>query len=75
VNHTFWNPTAEPAAVLEFFSPAGLERWFQELAHLVAAEEPDIEAIVVSANRYGTELDLDSLPTLLEQHGLHPPGL
>jgi quercetin dioxygenase-like cupin family protein len=75
VKHTFWNPTAQGAAVLEVFSPAGLERWFQELAQLVAAKEPDIQAIVASADRHGTDLDLESLPGLLERHGLHLPGL
>jgi quercetin dioxygenase-like cupin family protein len=75
VKHTFWNPTAQGAAVLEFFSPAGLERWFQELAQLVAAEEPDVQAVVASADRHGTSLDLESLPGLLERHRLHLPGL
>jgi quercetin dioxygenase-like cupin family protein len=75
VKHTFWNPTAQEAAVLEFFSPAGLERWFQELTQLVAAKEPDIQAIVASAHRHGTDLELESLPGLLERHGLHFPGL
>jgi quercetin dioxygenase-like cupin family protein len=75
VKHTFWNPTAQDAAVLEFFSPAGLERWFHELAQLVAAKEPDIHAILESARRHGTELDLDSLPGLLERHEVHMPGL
>jgi uncharacterized cupin superfamily protein len=75
VAHTFWNSTAQQAAVLELFSPAGLERWFHELAQLVAAKEPDIPAIVASADRHGTELDLESIPGLLERHGLYLPGL
>jgi hypothetical protein len=75
VKHTFWNPTAQQATVLEFFSPAGLELWFDELAKLVAAKEPDVQAIIDSGHRHGTELDLGSLPGLLEQHGLHLPGL
>ncbi len=75
VKHTFWNPTDESAAVLELFSPPGLEDWFQELARLVDTDPPDIEAIVRSAHDHGTELDLESLPGLLERHGLHLPGL
>jgi hypothetical protein len=39
------------------------------------ADEPDVDAIVASANRHGTQLDLDSLPALLERHGLHLAGL
>jgi mannose-6-phosphate isomerase-like protein (cupin superfamily) len=73
--HTFWNPTAAEAVALEFFAPAGLERWFTELAELVTDTVPDIDAIVASAHRHGTELDLDSLPALLSKHGLHLPGL
>lgn len=75
VKHTFWNPTAERAAALEMFSPAGLEGWFRELAVIMSAQSPDVEAIIASASRHGTELDLKSLPALLEQHGLHLPGL
>jgi mannose-6-phosphate isomerase-like protein (cupin superfamily) len=73
--HTFWNPTAAEAVALEFFAPAGLEGWFTELAELVTDAAPDIDAIVASAHRHGTELDLDSLPDLLSKHGLHLPGL
>jgi mannose-6-phosphate isomerase-like protein (cupin superfamily) len=75
VKHTFWNPTASEAVALELFAPAGLERWFAELAELVAEDVPDVDAIVASARRHGTELYLDSLPDLLGKHGLHLPGL
>jgi hypothetical protein len=74
VKHTFWNPTAAEAVALEFFAPAGLELWFTELAELVTEAVPDIDAIVASARRHGTDLDLDSLPDLLSKHGLHLPG-
>jgi hypothetical protein len=70
VKHTFWNPTATEAVALEFFAPAGLERWFAELAELVKEATPDIDAIVASARRHGTELYLDSLPDLLGKYGL-----
>ena len=75
VDHTFWNPTSESAAVLELFAPAGLEAWFEEIATLGAQEPPDVQAIIESARKHGTELHLDSLPDLLERHGLHLPGL
>jgi quercetin dioxygenase-like cupin family protein len=73
--HTFWNPTATEAVAMEFFAPAGLECWFAELAELVTESVPDIDAIVESARRHGTELYLASLPELLGKHGLHLPGL
>jgi hypothetical protein len=52
-----------------------LEGWFQEIAVIMKAESPSIGAIIASASRHGTELDLESLPALLEEHGLHLPGL
>jgi hypothetical protein len=68
-------PPSAWAVALEFFAPAGLEQWFAELADLVTEAVPDVDAIVASARRHGTELDLDSLPDLLGKHALHLPGL
>jgi len=73
VRHTFWNPGDVPARVLEFFAPAGFEHWFEELAGFMSADAPDIEAIVESAGRFGTDIDFESLPQLIERHGLHFP--
>jgi quercetin dioxygenase-like cupin family protein len=75
VKHTFWNPTANEAVALEFFAPAGFERWFSDLAELITQAAPNIDAIITSARRHGTELYLDSLPHLLSAHGLRLPGL
>jgi mannose-6-phosphate isomerase-like protein (cupin superfamily) len=75
IKHTFWNPTTAEAVALEFFAPAGLERWFADLADLITRLAPDIDAVVASARRHGTELYLDSLPDLLDKHELHLPGL
>jgi mannose-6-phosphate isomerase-like protein (cupin superfamily) len=36
--HTFFNPTAEPATYLAWFSPAGAEHVSEELAAIVATE-------------------------------------
>jgi hypothetical protein len=72
--HTFWNPGDAPARVLEFFTPGGFERWFEELAAVLADDTPDIGAIVESARRFGTEMDFDSLPDLMERHGLDFPS-
>jgi mannose-6-phosphate isomerase-like protein (cupin superfamily) len=74
VRHTFWNPGDAPARVLEFFTPGGFERWFEELAAVLADDTPDIGAIVESARRFGTEMDFDSLPDLMERHGLDFPS-
>jgi mannose-6-phosphate isomerase-like protein (cupin superfamily) len=74
VRHTFWNAGDVPARVLEFFAPGGFERWFDDLARLIAGDPPDIDAIVASAKSLGTEIDFDSLPELMQRHGLQFPG-
>jgi len=69
--HTFWNAGDEPARILEMISPAGFERYFDELIDLPSGNDPpDIAQIAAIADRYGLELDFDSVPGLLEQHGL-----
>jgi hypothetical protein len=32
--HTFWNACDEPCRILEIISPAGFERFFQELSDI-----------------------------------------
>jgi quercetin dioxygenase-like cupin family protein len=66
--HTFWNASDQPARLLEIISPAGFERYFEELVDL--AEPPDPATVAAIAERYGLELDFGSTPALLEQHGL-----
>ena len=75
MTHTFWNDADEPARVLEMFTPAGLEAWFKELAEIVTSGSFTLDEIVSSGRRYGTELDMDSLQPLLDNHGLVLPGL
>jgi quercetin dioxygenase-like cupin family protein len=64
--HTFWNAGDEPARILEIISPAGFERFFAEVA------DPDLEPALRASlpERYGIEFDVDSIPGLLERHGL-----
>jgi mannose-6-phosphate isomerase-like protein (cupin superfamily) len=40
VHHAFWNPGPEPARILEIISPAGFERYFEELAGVLSAGGP-----------------------------------
>lgn len=52
-------------------APAGFERYFDELIDLPSGNDPpDLAQIAAIADRYGLELDFDSVPGLLEQHGL-----
>ena len=69
--HTFWNAGDTPARILEIISPAGFERFFEELADLEAsAHPPDGAAVVALGARYGCELDPSSVPRLLADHRL-----
>lgn len=61
--HTFWNAGDVPCRILEMISPAGFERYFDELA-AGAAPPHEIGA------RYGLEVEPGSIPRLCEQHGL-----
>jgi len=68
--HTFWNAGDEPARILEIISPAGFERYFEELTELPADGPPDRAKIAAIAARHGLELDFGSIPQLVERHGL-----
>lgn len=68
--HAFWNETDARAEVLEVFTPAGLEKWFGELAEIVASDSIDLNDIVESGRRFGTELDIESIQPMMEVHGL-----
>jgi mannose-6-phosphate isomerase-like protein (cupin superfamily) len=70
--HTFWNAGDEPARILEIISPAGFERYFEEILDLT--EPPGPESISPIAARYGLELDPASIPVLCERHGLRFPA-
>ena len=39
--HTFWNAGDEPARLLEIISPAGFERFFEELVELGGVAQAD----------------------------------
>ena len=73
VSHTFWNETNSKAEVLELFAPAGLEGWFRELAKIVSSASFDLDSIVESGRKFGTELDLDSIQPLMDAHKLKFP--
>ena len=53
IPHTFWNAGSTPARLLEIISPAGFERYFEEMAALIPAEGmPDFEKVGELAARY-----------------------
>jgi quercetin dioxygenase-like cupin family protein len=71
VPHAFWNPTDEPALLLEIITPGGFEDYFGELGALLSVNgPPDLEALGAVAARYGLDIDVSSVPRLAQQHGL-----
>jgi mannose-6-phosphate isomerase-like protein (cupin superfamily) len=69
--HTFWNDGDEPARILEIISPAGFERYFEEMVELLERPgPPDPSELGVIASRHGLEVDRDSIPRLTEEYGL-----
>jgi mannose-6-phosphate isomerase-like protein (cupin superfamily) len=67
--HAFWNRAREPARLLELISPPGFERYFEELAPLLAPE-PDFEGLAALQARYGLRMDMDTVATISEREGL-----
>jgi quercetin dioxygenase-like cupin family protein len=68
--HTFWNATDEEASLLEIISPAGFEKYFEELIELFPLGKPQPEKIGPIAARYGLELDPSTIVALCSKHGL-----
>ena len=68
--HTFWNAGDEPCRILEIISPAGFERFFQELVDMGGVTEADPQAFAQLRERYGLEMQPETVPELLERFGL-----
>ena len=68
--HTFWNAGDEPCRILEIISPAGFERFFQELVDMGGVAQADAEAFAQLRQRYGLEMQPETVPELLERFGL-----
>jgi mannose-6-phosphate isomerase-like protein (cupin superfamily) len=72
--HTFWNAGDAPARILELISPSGFELFFQELSEIVVDGVPDESRFGPLRERYGLEMDMESVPRLVDEHGLRFPG-
>jgi quercetin dioxygenase-like cupin family protein len=72
--HTFWNAGDAPARILEIISPAGFEKFFEQVTGLAERGELNPQAMAALAAGYGTELEFESLPGLIATHGLTFPG-
>jgi mannose-6-phosphate isomerase-like protein (cupin superfamily) len=72
--HTFWNAGDEPARILEIISPAGFEHFFAELVDLGGVTNADPQTLGALSQRYGLEMNPESVPELLERFELRFPG-
>ncbi len=68
--HTFWNAGDEPCRILEIISPAGFERFFQEVSDLGGATQVDDETFERLRERYGLEMRPETIPELIERFGV-----
>jgi mannose-6-phosphate isomerase-like protein (cupin superfamily) len=68
--HTFWNAGDEPCRILEIISPAGFERFFQELVDVGGVAEADPDVFAQLRERYGLEMQPETVPELLERFQL-----
>jgi quercetin dioxygenase-like cupin family protein len=72
--HTFWNAGDAPARILEIISPAGFERFFNELVDLGGVTQAEPQTLADLCARYELEMDPESVPGLVERFGLQFPG-
>jgi quercetin dioxygenase-like cupin family protein len=72
--HSFWNAGDEPARILEIISPAGFEKYFEEIVDMSGSLRAKPEALGALAMRYGLEVNLASIPQLAERFGLRLPA-
>jgi quercetin dioxygenase-like cupin family protein len=72
--HSFWNAGDEPARILEIISPAGFEKYFEEVVEMRNTGRMPEPAVVMELQaRYGLEMKFESIPELVERFGLRPP--
>jgi quercetin dioxygenase-like cupin family protein len=72
--HTFWNAGDTPARILEIISPAGFERFFQEIVDLGGVANAKPQALTELCARYELEMDPGSIPGLVDRFGVRFPG-
>lgn len=69
--HTFWVGPDEPgpARFLAFFSPAGMEKYYEQVSkHVPRRGAPEMEGVLAAGEQHGVEVDLDSMYDLIEKH-------
>jgi quercetin dioxygenase-like cupin family protein len=69
IPHAMWNAQSTQAKVLEILSPAGLERYFEELAPILARHDPP-EQYYGLAEKYGLSIENDWIEELERTYGV-----
>ncbi|WP_249147734.1 cupin domain-containing protein [Bradyrhizobium jicamae] len=72
--HTFWNAGDTPARILEIISPAGFENYFRELGSALIDGPPDPQRLAALCARYELDMDMSSVPGLIQRFGVRFPG-
>jgi quercetin dioxygenase-like cupin family protein len=76
IAHAFWNPTQEPALILEVIWPPAMASAFREMAQ---AEQrsggPDQAEMAAIAAKYEIYPNPELVPWLVEKYGLRPPKI
>ena len=71
IPHAIWNAGPEPARIVEIISPAGFERYFEELAEVLSAGgPPDVPRIEALASGYGLTFNWERMAEIAEKHGV-----
>lgn len=69
--HTFWAAGEGPCRILEIISPAGFERYFEELVAMMGgAGDAGEEALAELCGRYGLRMRPETIPELIERFDL-----
>jgi quercetin dioxygenase-like cupin family protein len=72
--HTFWNAGDGPCRILEIITPAGFERFFDELVDLGGVLHADPAVLEELCGRYELEMDPTSVPDLIGRFDLRFPA-
>jgi quercetin dioxygenase-like cupin family protein len=71
VPHAFWNAGDGTVRLLELITPGGFEGYFTEAAAMFAATcPPDPATAGAIMGRYRLQMDVESIPVLMQAHGL-----
>ena len=72
--HTFWNASDEPASILETISPAGFEKFFEEVSDMGGVTSASPSQLADLCSRYALEMKPESIPDLVKRFDLRFPG-